>query len=192
MGGGTPLHHRFAAVPLPKHSLGRIQEPCLFLPKFHLGRGTVRRTVEGHTVASLRNDVTDDIVQIAKHVAGRDSHYRDTMLRQKGIAPRIALGPIRAPMNLAIHFHRQPSRRAVKVQHIRPRRMLPPKPQPLGSFAKDAPKNHLGQRHLAPQSPCASHRPAGLRRYPHCPSTMLRMVPLPKHSLGRNEVETHV
>ncbi|GAM00255.1 hypothetical protein SP5_026_00030 [Sphingomonas parapaucimobilis NBRC 15100] len=183
-----PLHPRFAAVPLPKHSLGRIDEDALFLPKLRLGRGTVRRTVEGQAVASLCDDVTDDAIQIAKYVSGRDAQDGDPMLRQNRIAPSIPLGSIPAFVNLAIDLDGQPRRRAVEVQHIRPRRMLPAKPQPFGPLAEDAPQHDLGQRQITPESTRFLNRPAWLRRYSHRPSTIAgAMVPLPKHSLGRNE-----
>ncbi len=183
-----PLHHRFAAVPLPKHSLGRIEEEhTLILPKLCLGRGTVRRTVEGQAVASLCHDVTDDCIQIAKHVAGWDPQDGYPMPGQERIPPHATLRLVPALMDFAIHLNRHPRHRAVKVQHIRPRRMLPTKPQVIGALAQDAPQYDLRQRHVPPQSPCFPYRPARLRRYSHRPSTMLRMVPLPKHSLGRNE-----
>ena len=167
--------------------MGRIADDDLFLPKFHLGRGTVRRTVEGQAIASLHNDITNDMIQIAKHVTRRDPQNRHAMLAQKSIPPNIPLRPVPALMSLAIHLDRQARRRAIEVEHIGPSRMLPAKPQAFGPLAQNAPEQDLGQRHVPPQSPCASHRPARLRRYSHRPSTMLRMVPLPKQGLGRNE-----
>ncbi len=192
MRGGMPLHHRFAAVPLPKHSLGRIGEAGLFLPKFHLGRGTVRRTVEGQAIASLSDDIANDAVQIAKHLAGRNTQDGHAMLREKRIAPRVPLRPVSPLMGFPIDLHRKLCRRAVEVEHIRPRRMLPAKTQAFRPLAQDTPQHDLRQRQVAPEMSRSSYRPARLRRYSHRPSTMLRMVPLPKHSLGRNEVETHV
>ncbi len=168
--------------------MGRIEGDTLFLPKFHLGRGTVRRTVEGQAIASLHHDIANDMIQIAKHVTRRDPQNRNAVLSQKRIAPGIPLRSVATPMHLAVNFDRQPRRRTVEVQHIRPRRMLSAKPQPLGPIAQHAPQCDLGQRHVPPQSARSPHRPARLRRYPHRPSTMaIAMVPLPKHSLGRNE-----
>ena len=177
-----------AMVPLPKHSLGRNEEGPLFLPKFNLGRGTVRRTVEGQAIASPRDDVTHDAIQIAKHIPSGYVQNRHSMLAQKCVAPSIPLRPITTPVNLAIDLDGQPRRRAVEVQHIGPRRMLPTKPQAVGTLAKDAPQHDLGQCQFASQSSRFPNRPARLCRYSHRPSTMATaMVPLPKHSLGRNE-----
>jgi hypothetical protein len=148
--------------------------------------------VEGQAIASLRHDVTDDGIQIAQYLARRNPQNFHAMLGQKNIVPRIPLRPIPARVDFPIHLHSQPSRRAVEVEHIGPRRMLSAKPQALGPIAQDTPQDHLGQRQFTTQTPRSPYRPARLRRYAHRPSTMLRMVPLPKHSLGRNEVETHV
>ena len=191
--GPSPSTIADAMVPLPKHSLGRNRQSFSILPKFHLGRGTVRRTVEGHAIASLRDNVTDNAVQIAKHFASGDAQHGHPMPGQKRIATSIPLRPVATLVSFAIHLDRQPRRRAIEIQHISPRRMLSSKAQPLGPLAQDTPQHDLRQRHIPPHSPCASHRPARLRRYSHRPSTIAdAMVPLPKHSLGRNEVETYV
>ena len=155
------------------------------LPKRSLGRGTVRRTVEGHAGFGGIYDVRHGPLEIAEHVPGRHPKRRHAMIGQKRIARVVELGLVAPTMRLAIDLDAQPGFGAVEIEHERTRGMLAAKFKSGWSGAELLPKNHLGQRHDAPELARASHRHSRLVQHRACPSTMLRMVPLPQRSLGR-------
>jgi hypothetical protein len=63
-------------------------------------------------------------------------------------------------MMRAIDLDTQPSDGAIKVQHIRTDRMLPPKPDAVvHPFSKTVPKQHFGQAQVSAQASRPIQRP---------------------------------
>ena len=86
-----------------------------------MGRGTIRRMVEGE--APLLNS-GDDRLRTIYRVAHRDTHRLDTARRQPKVANAITRGSIAQVMRRTIDFDRQSGLRTIEVQHIRADRML--------------------------------------------------------------------
>jgi hypothetical protein len=80
---------------------------------------------------------------------------------------------------MAVYLNRKLCRRAVKVEDIFSSRMLSPILETAGSFTQLAPQYRLGEAHLDAQLSGAFERVGGAGYHLACPSTMLRMVPLP-------------
>src|SRR3546814_17158286 len=79
----------------------------------------------------------------------------------------------------SIHFDRQPHGRTIEIQNIDTRRVLAPKLEAVWPPPQQAPEHPLGKAHFAAQFSGALERVAWAGDHRGCPSTILRMVPLP-------------
>ena len=165
----------------------------LFLLELVSGRGTARRSrvVEGQARGSLGDNASNNHVQILKHIGRRNTHRRDPAIGKPVVADIITGRLLPPRMRLAIDFDRQPRVAAVKIQRVGARRVLAAELQTTRSSAQRLSQQHFRQSHRLPQSARLTDRPRFclwrdiLERNGH-PSTMLRMVPLPETSSGRN------
>jgi hypothetical protein len=83
-----------------------------------------------------------------------------------------------AVMGEPIDFNSQASGRAIEIDDVRSDRVLAPKAQARQPrFPHSLPEHNLRQTHSAAQVACALEC---VVRGSHAPSTMLRMVPLPR------------
>ncbi len=168
-------------------------EVTLFLPELVSGRGTARhsRVVEGQTRNASGHYANGNRVQIPQHLKRRNTQRRDAACIEPGITPAIRPGANSAAMPLTIDLDRQSRIAAKEIENVGAARMLPPKLQTARSRSQYLPQQHLRQRHLSAQLPRALYRSERSRwrlisQHRLSPSTMLRMVPLPETSSGRN------
>jgi hypothetical protein len=164
-----------------------------FLPELVSGRGTTRRSrvVEGQARGRLGDDPVNNSVRILEEFNSRNTKR----FNSSGMKPLIPSGvmcrPVPPGMGFAVDLNREASIAAEEVENIRPRRMLAAEFQAVRFLAEHLPKDHFGQSHLTPKVTRVFCR--GLPRFRrdvfqhgYCPSTMLRLVPLPETSSGRN------
>jgi len=168
-------------------------ETFSILPELVSGRGTAPRSwvVEGQPRTRLRNDAAHDRVEIAEDLLRRYAQGRDAMREELGVPSCIHSWTLSSPMRFAIDLDREPRVAAVEVETECARRMLVPEFEPRRPLPQQPPQQHFGQAHGPSPTPRALHgAPATLRRmileHRESPSTMLRMVPLPETSSGRN------
>src|SRR3546814_17511172 len=79
----------------------------------------------------------------------------------------------------SIHLDRQPHGRTIEIQNIDTRRVLAPKLEAVWPPPQQAPEHPLGKAHFAAQFSGELERVAWAGDHRGCPSTILRMVPLP-------------
>ncbi len=164
-----------------------------FLPQLAWGRGTARRSrgVEGQARSRLSNHSAHHGVEIAQHVGRRYAYRGDPTLRHPPVAYNVALGTIAPVVRFAVDLDRKTRIGTEKIEDIVATWMLSAELQAVRSGAKRLPQQHFGKRHLAAKFPRISdavRTPLGRNILEHRdnPSTMLRMVPLPETSSGRN------
>ena len=194
MGGGPSVSA--ARCHLPEASSGRNLErraAFSFLPELVSGRGTVRRSrmVEGQTRTGLRDDASNNRVQILEHLSSRNAHRRKPALRKPRISSFIPGRLISARMGLAIDLDHQPRVAAVEVQRIRPGRMLPAELQSARSGLQRLPQQEFGQAHRASQSARLLNRAGAclwrdVLEHGSYPPVSASHCPLPETSSGRN------
>jgi hypothetical protein len=128
--------------------------------------------------------------QIFEHINRRNSQRENAVCGTPGIAPRIALRLVSAIMGLTVHFHAQLRLVAVKVEIVRPRRVLF---APVIAGLKAAqllPQQNFGQSHFAAEglrpaigfASAFDHAFRSLSRFAR-PSVRLRLPP-PRDKLG--------
>ena len=88
-------------------------------------------------------------------------------------------------MTVAVDFDARPSASTIEVEREETCGVLMSELKSVRPLAQFLPEQHLRQRHLAAQASCVPNSLRRLFQYRACPFTMLRMVPLPKTSLGR-------
>ena len=89
--------------------------------------------------------------QIAQHSTNRHPQSRHALRPQKMPASSIGFRCNMTIMRTPIDLNRKPSRRAVEIENILPRRMLTTIFETTGPFAQFAPQYRLWQTHLAAQ-----------------------------------------
>jgi len=169
-------------------------EPSSFLPELVSGRGTTRhrRVVEGQPRTCSYDNMAYYALNISEYVYRRYSQCRDTSRCEPSISTSIALRPVSTAVRFAIDLDRQPRITAIEVEtKLFPCRALSPKFQVAGPLSQLLPKQNFWQRHLATEPTRLSNRlhlslRCDVSEHSPCPSTMLRMVPLPEPSSGRN------
>ena len=154
-----------------------------FLPG--TGRGTVRRTVEGHARRTGLNDVANHSGYVLEHMTGRNPHHLHSLASKPRVSRSIAFGTIASVMRKSIEFDRNANLGAKEIQHVATCGMLSPKFEATGSLAQFAPQQAFGQRQFTAQSSRAFDSLSRSGEHSALPSTMLRMVPLPVP--GRND-----
>jgi len=165
-----------------------------FLPELVSGRGTARRSrvVEGQSRTCSNDNVLDHAGQILEHLDRWYPQSRNTNVAKPCVPSRILRRPIATSMRLPVNFDRQSGIATEEIEaEFPPRRSLTPKFQPARTLSKFLPKQHLRQRHLTSEAAGLPHRVNSalwcrVLEHRFCPSTMLRMVPLPEPSSGRN------
>ena len=125
-----------------------------------------------------------DRFKVRQNVGRGDPQREDTLKAKRLIAHQIPLRPVATVMRLAIDLNRQPGVGAEEIEHIRTERVLAAKLQPTRTRSQDTPEQHFRQRHLTTKVACPGDD-FGPLRHEDCPSTMLRMVPLPAKLAGR-------
>ena len=155
------------------------------LPELVSGRGTARRVVEGQSRRCRVQHVRHDRIEIAQNIARRDTQRFDPMFGEQRVTTGVALGPLFKFMCRPIDFDAQPLLSAVEIQNVRTSRMLPTKFQAIRTEAKLCPQRNFGKRHDAAQLARSSNGLTWFAQHCACPTTMRRMVPLPKQSLER-------
>ena len=123
-------------------------------------------------------DVNDDSFQIVPDLFGLNAKSLDTLTADPAIAPLVASRVVTEVMCQPIDLNGNAGGFAEKIEHKRPKWMLPAKLQAVGTQPKRFPEPDLGRTHAF----------AKLARLVDChvenPSTMLRMVPLPGKCRG--------
>jgi hypothetical protein len=173
----------------------KLSTPLKFLPELVSGRGTARRSrgVEGCALPNTLRNEEQNTLEVVQNIGGRNAQRLDPARAKPSIPGSITSRPIAPRVRLAIHFDAKLRPIAVEIERIRSRGMLLAPFKPGLRAAKLLPQQHFGQRHLPPQfarsvigfAGTPDHLPAPKRRINR--STMLRMVPLPETSSGRNE-----
>ena len=115
-----------------------------------MGRGTSRRMVEGKGAAVVQ-DMRRHIFEVAQNIGGFDPQNLDPLCSQPLISSPIMRDLFDVIVPAAIHLNRQRHRSAVKIQHIRPNRMLAAEFQPLWSLPEPLPQSDFWWRHNPPQ-----------------------------------------
>jgi hypothetical protein len=165
----------------------------LILPELASGRGTARRSrvVEGQAHSRASDDVSKDCVDILEDLPRGYPEGVDFSSGKPGVARCIPPRPISKGVGFPIDFDREPGIAAEEVENIGPAWMLSAELHSLRLMSQALPKNHLRQGHRLPKDPCVlnavgSRFGCNIFEHPEGPSTMLRMVPLPETSSGRN------
>ncbi|BCA58712.1 hypothetical protein HMP06_1481 [Sphingomonas sp. HMP6] len=169
---------------------------CLtFLPERVSGRGTVRRSrmVEGCTLACAQGDETENPVQMSQNINRRNTKGDNAAFGHPGVARGIPRWSVSPAMRLAVDLDAKLGRVAIEVERIVARRVLLSPIMTSAAAAQLLPEQHLGQRQFMAQlarsvpsfAGSPDHRACSPKRRAN-PSTMLRMVPLPETSSGRN------
>ena len=161
------------------------------LPELASGRGTARqrRVVEGQSCSSRSNDRIENRPDVTKNFRRRYPEGLYSGGSHPPVASRVSAGSVAAIMDLAVNFDRQTGIAAEKVQDVGAAGMLAAKLQAVRPLSQRLPEHDLGKGHFATQPACradaslSSFRCDVLKHF--CPSTMLRMVPLPEPSSGR-------
>ena len=169
-------------------------ESSLILPQLVWGRGTVRRTVEGRTLACVGVEEGQYPFHVPQHLRGRDTQGRNSIPGKPSIAQRILVGPVSTIVGLSVRFHAQLRSIAVKIENIWSRRMLFAPLVPGLTSSKLLPQQNFRQAHFASKRSRAAirfarafdHMAGSVSRFAR-PSTMLRMVPLPREAGGGSE-----
>ena len=161
------------------------------LPQLIWGRGTVRRTVEGRTLACVSVDEGHYSFHVAQQLRGRDAQGCDLMPDKPRIPQRIPERLVSTIMRFSVDLDAQLCSIAVKIESIWSRRMLFAPLVPGLTSSKLPPQQDFGQAHLASEGSraaisfaCAFDHLAGSCSRFARPSTMLRMVPLPREAGG--------
>ncbi len=117
-------------------------------------------------------------LDILQHIHRRHPNHNKPPPPEPFIPHRIALHPkiMRHPIHLDDHLRLG----RVKIRHINPDRMLPPKLHPTRPQAQPLPQQHLRRRHLPPQPPRPPNRRLSSLPHPTLP---------PKSSLWRSHGE---
>ena len=162
-----------------------------FLPELVSGRGTAQRSwvVEGKACSRLGSNQPRDRVQVLQNFSRRDANGVNARGCEPLISGQISDGPITCKVSPSVNLDREPSIAAKEIEDVRATWVLPPKFESVRPGAKPPPKQDFRQAHLFAKAPRAARRSAS-RLWcdisQHSPSTMLRMVPLPETSSGRN------
>jgi hypothetical protein len=93
------------------------------------------------------NQINDQLrrrASILQNILCRNPDYRDPPYQQPRITRRIAGWPVAHVMRNPINLNRDAVFKAVKVEDVRPNRMLSAKFQTFGALAQDIPKHHFG------------------------------------------------
>ncbi len=144
--------------------------------------------VEGHGPLSGRcqpfptnlHHPRHDCALVLHHKPGRYPGRCHTSAPQPARPSLIFAGLKHRVMNPAINFNRQLGCRAIEVEYVVACCVLPPELEPAGPLPQFAPQQAFGQRHLTPQLAGLLYRISPSGEMTGCPSTMLRMVPLPR------------
>ncbi|KTE22068.1 hypothetical protein ATE67_05430 [Sphingopyxis sp. H050] len=105
---------------------------------------------------------------------------RCDMLRlQKARPSSIVSHGMLAVMCQSVDLDSKAHRRAIEIENIDACRMLAPEFETFRSLPQDTPKHPFGEAHFAAQFACTFQCVAGAGNHGMCPSTILRMVPLP-------------
>ncbi len=105
---------------------------------------------------------------IPKNLNRRHPNHHKPLPRQPRIPHQIPLHPkiMRQPIDL----DDQPRISRIKIRHIHPHRMLPPKLHPTRPPPQPLPQHHLRQRHLPPKPPRFLDRNLGCLPHPNLPT----------------------
>ncbi len=143
-----------------------------------MGRGTVRRTVEGCARCTGGNDCGYDVIDGSKHFTRRNAERLEPQRFQFDVSLGIPRRPVAAIMRLAVNLDRQARRQTGKVEAVRTNRMLPAEPIAPGSQPQGTPQHDLGR---VPGPAFAAGELDGLPGCGEDPSTprLRRAVPLP-------------
>ena len=107
-----------------------------YKPTFRKSRGTL--------IADLGN-TNDRRLDIFEHKLSRHAQCRN-MLRPKKVRSRLILtSTLDTIVGEAINFDSQPDCRAIEIEYVDPRRMLPPEFESARPLAQFAPQQHFGQ-----------------------------------------------
>jgi len=134
--------------------------------------------------------MTNDRLEVVQNIC-RPYAQRLDALEPNGLIPtNVPLRAIPTIVRFPIDLDRQPRLAAEEVQYVGAKRMLSSKFQPGWSSAQHTPEQDFGQAHRATK-PARPKARIGTRSHKNCPSTMLRMVPLPAKMAGRiSDVES--
>ena len=162
-----------------------MQRPPSLLPALAAGRGTVRRsrTVEGSSFRRDLNDMTYNRLQVAQNIHDRYPHRPDPLQTDRVVARNVPLRARTAIMRLAVNLDRKARFSAEEVENVKAQRVLATELQAARPGPQHAPQQHFGQAHRAAKF--ARFRDRVGSSFQDCPSTTLRMVPLPAKMAGR-------
>jgi len=169
---------------------------CLTLPSHPW---TATSPVSGRIIQLLYSltrclcNIGNNAFEAPQHIGCRNAQGENAMRRKPRIAALIPRWPVTAIMRFTVHFDAQLRLVTIKVERESSGGMLLSPMMARLFSAQFFPQQYFGQRHFPAQFARLADRFAGSLE--HClrllsrftrPSTMLRMVPLPEASSGRN------
>ena len=114
-----------------------------------MGRGTIRRMVEG--VRHQRGDPFYDPIDVAQHIRRRNAKHSVPAVRQERVSPLVARWTVTSIVSLAVDFNDQTCLAHIKIDDVRPDRMLPSDLHSDLAATQPLPDHYLRQAHLPSQ-----------------------------------------
>jgi hypothetical protein len=105
----------------------------LILPMQSVGRGTIRRMVEGKRATI--EDRRGDPIEAVHHIGGRDAERLDAVCRKRRITESIAFGVVAHVVRGAVDLDRELRLRAIEIEHEAVDRVLSAKPNARRSLS---------------------------------------------------------
>jgi len=106
-----------------------------------MGRGTIRRMVEG--VRHLLDDKPQCTIQVLHHVRGHQAYNPKAALAHVSVTSMVALWTVAIVMRRAVNFENKTGLADKEISDVGPDGMLPPNLEAKLAAAKLIPKQHL-------------------------------------------------
>jgi hypothetical protein len=146
--------------------------------------------VEGQAQDRFCHDPAHHAIEVRQHLPSRDSHRFDTRSSEPAVSRGVAGGTVSPLMGFAVDLYRKACIAAEEVEVVRAGRMLASEFQACRSGSKHLPEENFRKAQFSAEAARLSNGSSSAARrdvleHCGCPSTMLRMVPLPETSSGR-------
>jgi len=140
-----------------------------------MGRGTARRAVEGQ---NGRNKGFRRGIDVRQHMRCRNTEHLQAEIGQYFIALGVSGRPTATIMRFTVNLDDQLGFGTIKVGDVASNGVLAAELRAARATTQPLPQQHFRQTHCLAQAPGRANRIL-------CPSTSLRLVPLPMLRMGR-------